>query len=330
MGSIGRTNRIGALLGAALATIALGAAGAGGEALSLRPRPAAQFRLQRRLRPLLREAEGAERRQDAGRPVPGRAARPGAAAAAAGEVRRPRFRDRLVGEHRDDLAAGGRDVAAFPLPLARARHQGARRPAGVRGDPRHDRPDHPGHPRDRPGHPGAAQPLRQEGDPQRRGPEGPQGARAGDRDRGHHVPGLRRADRAHALRQRLHVAADRRGRLRRELGQRLPHQQALRGRAGALDLRARGEQRDPLGQRQAVAEPQRRPEEMGARRRPRREHPGARRRPSSSRTRRSPRSRRSASRWSPTRQVRVPEDRRSVPRQAREGARARTPTRSRA
>jgi hypothetical protein len=48
------------------------------------------------------------------------------------------------------------------------------------------------------------------------GHQGPEGPRAGDRDRGHHVPGLWRPDRAHAVRQRLHLAADRRGGRRRE------------------------------------------------------------------------------------------------------------------
>src|SRR6185312_7498828 len=181
------------------------------------------------------------------------------------------------------------------------------------------RPDDPGHPRARPGHAGAAQPLRQEGNPQRRRPEGPQGARTGHGDRGRHVPRLRRADRAHALWQRLYVAADGRGRLRRELGERLPHQQALRGGAGPLDLRARGEQRDPLGERQAVAKPQRRAEEMGARRRPRREHDGARQ----GLRAREPGARQGEEhrdQGGGHRQVRVPEDRRPVPGQAREGA----------
>src|SRR6476619_5759779 len=50
--------------------------------------------------------------------------------------------------------------------------------------------------------------------------------RAGDQDRGHAVPGLRRADGAHAVRRRLHLAADGRRELRRERRQRLPRQQA--------------------------------------------------------------------------------------------------------
>jgi TRAP-type C4-dicarboxylate transport system substrate-binding protein len=58
------------------------------------------------------------------------------------------------------------------------------------------------------------------------------GVKIRDRDGRHHVPGLRRADRPHALRQRLHLAADRRRRVRRERLQRLPHQQALRSRPG--------------------------------------------------------------------------------------------------
>ena len=61
--------------------------------------------------------------------------------------------------------------------------------------------------------------------------QGAQGARAGDADRGHHVPGLWRADRAYAVRQRLHLAADRRGRRRGKRRQRLSRQQALRSSA---------------------------------------------------------------------------------------------------
>ena len=57
--------------------------------------------------------------------------------------------------------------------------------------------------------------------------EGPQGAGAGDAHRGHHVSGLWRTDRAHAVRQRLYVAADRRGGCRRKRRQRLSRQQAL-------------------------------------------------------------------------------------------------------
>ena len=37
------------------------------------------------------------------------------------KVRRYRFRDRLFGQYLDDLAAGRRDVAAFPVPLRRPR-----------------------------------------------------------------------------------------------------------------------------------------------------------------------------------------------------------------
>ena len=48
-------------------------------------------------------------------------------------------------------------------------------------------------------------------DPEDRGHQGAEGAGAGDADRGHHVPGLRRPDRAYAVRQRLYLAADRRG-----------------------------------------------------------------------------------------------------------------------
>ena len=51
------------------------------------------------------------------------------------QVRRHRFRHHLLGQYRDDLAAGRRDVAALPVPLRRPPHQGAGRPEGVRGDP---------------------------------------------------------------------------------------------------------------------------------------------------------------------------------------------------
>src|SRR6202171_2373291 len=74
--------------------------------------------------------------------------------------------------------------------------------------------------------------------------------KAGDADREHHVPGLWRPDRAHAVRQRLYIAADRRGRCRRKRRQRLSRQQALRSGAGAFDDRARGQQQPGLGQRQ--------------------------------------------------------------------------------
>ena len=73
--------------------------------------------------------------------------------------------------------------------------------------------------------------LRQEGNPQGRRHQGPEDPRAGDRDRGYDVRGLWRADRAHAVRQRLHFAADRCGGIRRERLQCLPRQQALRSRA---------------------------------------------------------------------------------------------------
>jgi hypothetical protein len=81
-------------------------------------------------------------------------------------------------------------------------------------------------------------PLRQEGGSQGRGYQGCEGARSGDRDRGHDVPGLWRANRAYAVRQRLYLAPDRRHGFRRERGQRLSDQQALRGRAGSFADRA--------------------------------------------------------------------------------------------
>ena len=138
----------------------------------------------------------------------------------------------------------------------------------------------------------ASQHLRQEGDPQDRRHQGPEGARPGDADRGHDVPGLWRADRPHAVRQRLHLAADRRGRRRRERRQRLPGEQALRGGAGAVDDRARGQQQPDLDQRQAVVEPDAPSRRAGCRRRPtrsRKDAAGARR--SSSSTSRRPSSR---------------------------------------
>ena len=85
----------------------------------------------------------------------------------------------------------------------------------------------PGHSRHRPRHPGLPAHVRQEGSAQARGHERPEGSRSGDRDRRHDVPGLQRPDRAHAVRQRLHLAANRRGGFRRERGQRLHDQQAL-------------------------------------------------------------------------------------------------------
>jgi hypothetical protein len=70
--------------------------------------------------------------------------------------------------------------------------------------------------------------------------------------------------RPHAVRQRLHLAADRHGRRRRERRQRLPGQQALRGGAGHVDDRARGQQQPAVDQRQAVVEPDGRAEGLGA------------------------------------------------------------------
>src|SRR5258708_19795846 len=83
---------------------------AGGKTLSLCPRSAAQYRLQRRLRYLFRQAQGIEQRHHADRPVSGRAARAGAAAAATGQVGRPRICDRIIAEYLDDLPARRRDV----------------------------------------------------------------------------------------------------------------------------------------------------------------------------------------------------------------------------
>ncbi len=107
--------------------------------------------------------------------------------------------------------------------------------------------------------------------------QGPEGARAGDQDRGHAVPGLRRADRAHAVRRGLHVAADRRGQHRRERRQRVSGQQALRSRADPVDDRARGEQQLHLGQRQDLEQPDAASSSSGSRRPPTRSRSASRR-----------------------------------------------------
>ena len=86
----------------------------------------------------------------------------------------------------DHLCEGVADAGVVDAVRADVRRDGEGR---ARADPADPRP---------------AQPLRQEGDPQRRRHQGREGARAGDADRGHHVPGLWRADRAHAVRLRLH------------------------------------------------------------------------------------------------------------------------------
>ena len=54
------------------------------------------------------------------------------------------FCDHLLGQHRDDLAASGRDVAALPVPRREPRGQGAGRSEGVRSAQDHDRRDHAG------------------------------------------------------------------------------------------------------------------------------------------------------------------------------------------
>ena len=125
------------------------------------------------------------------------------------------------------VAAGRRDVAALPVPQRRPSRQGDGGPQGVRGREGDDRGHRAGRPRHRAVDAGPAQHVFQARDQKDRGHEGPQGARAGDAHRGHHVPGLWRADRAHAVRQRLYVAADRRGRRRGKRRQRLSRQQAL-------------------------------------------------------------------------------------------------------
>ena len=104
-------------------------------------------------------------------------------------------------------------------------------PAITAGVPRHGQGPGAGRAGAGPAHDGHAQHVQQEGSEIDRRRQGPEGARPGDQDRGHAVPGVWRADRAHALRRGLHVAADRRGERRRKRRQRLPRQQALRSRA---------------------------------------------------------------------------------------------------
>ena len=127
-----------------------------------------------------------------------------------------------------------------------------------------------------------AQHVFQARDQEHRRHQGPEGAGAGDADRGHHVPGLWRADRAHAVRQRLYLAADRRGRCRGKRRQRLSRQQALRSGAGAFDDRARGQQQPGLGQRQALEQPDAGAAGLGAGRGRRGQQERSRRRRSSS------------------------------------------------
>ena len=147
---------------------------------------------------------------------------------------------------------------------------------------------------------GHAQHVQQEGSEVGRRRQGQEGARPGDQDRGHALPGLRRADRAHAVRRGLHLAADRRGQRRRERRQRLPRQQALRSGAGAVDDRARGQQQLHLGQRQDLEQPDARAAELGAGRRRRGGQERAGAGAASSRRTRPTSSRRSASRSSRT------------------------------
>ena len=66
------------------------------------------------------------------------------------------------------------------------------------------------------------------------------------------IPGLWRAGRAHGVRRGLHGAANRRRRHGRERHQQLPHQQALRSRAGAFAHRARSQQCRAVRQRQGL------------------------------------------------------------------------------
>ena len=209
--------------------------GSGGEALSLRLRSAEDDRIWNPRRYLFRKAQGLEQGHDADRPVSRRAARAGATGTATGQIRRRRILHFIFGECRDAVAAGRSDVDALPVPLGSASHQGNGGSRSVRGGQGDDRGDRAGRPRHRARHARSSQHVFQARDQEPRRAEGTQGAGAGDADRRHHVSGLWRADRAHAVRQRLHLAADRRGRRRGKRRQRLPRQQALRSSSCAFD-----------------------------------------------------------------------------------------------
>ena len=108
----------------------------------------------------------------------------------------------------------------------------------------------------------------QEPDPLGRRRQGQEDPRAGDDDRGRAFPGLRRADRAYAVRRGLHLAADRRRADRRERRQRLHGQQALRSGADPLDDRARSQQQLHLGLRQGLEQPHAPSKRAGSKRPP--------------------------------------------------------------
>ena len=144
----------------------------------------------------------------------------------------------------------------FRVSLGGPSEKGPRRPGGgggLYGDDEFKGPRRP--------HPGARDDglpgyLQQTRDPSAGRSEKRQGAGPGDGDRRHDVPGLWCANRPHAVRRCLHVTADRRRRGGGKRHQRLPDEQALRGRADHVADRARGEQQCHLGQRQGVEQPQ--------------------------------------------------------------------------
>ena len=237
------------------------------------------------------------------------------------KVGRRRILHFVVGQCRDAVAAGRRDVDALPVPLGSAPHQGDGGPRSVQGGQGDDRGNRAGRPRHRARDARSSQHVFQARDQEDRRHEGPQGARAGDADRGHHVPGLWRADRAYAVRQRLHLAADRRGRRRGKRRQRLSRQQALRSSAGAFDDRARGQQQPGVGQRQALEQPDAGAAGLGAGRRRRGQQDPA---GQSDRTRASVAGQAEVDRRQGRhrrRQVRLRRGGRSLSRQARQGAR---------
>ena len=193
-----------------------------------------------------------------------------------------------VGQRGNHLAAVGRAVDPLPVPLRGAPGAGGRH-AGAGGRDTGDVRRH-GEGRALPDAADArpAQSVWQEGDPRHRRRQEREDPGAGDADRGHDVPRLRRADRAHAVRLGLHQPADRRGGHGRERHQRLRQQQALRGRADHVADRARGEQQPAVGQRQGLEQRCRRSSRAGSPRRPTRSPRRSRRWRSSWNTSRAP------------------------------------------
>ncbi len=157
---------------------------------------------------------------------------------ATGQIGRYRFCDRFFGQYLDDLAASRRDVAAY---LFRSEDQTIKALAdpkvfeAIRGmiDDTAQGIHAIGSASQGFRHMYGKKEVHNVDD--LKGYEGP---RAGDRDRRYDVCRLWCADRAHAVRQCLYVAADRCDGCRRERSQRLSRQQALRSRAGAVDDRA--------------------------------------------------------------------------------------------